>query len=191
MLFTESQSRGITRNVMGFVKADDAVITVNSGTRSHLRFAANSFQTSGNADNLGVTVRVWIGRKRGEAFTNDVSDQALKAAVVQAEAVARLAPIDVEYVPSLGLQVYKATSPFSEATANVPLGERARQINEAIVASENAGVVRGISSDRADGAGGRDKERQLQLPADVAHQPRDDGEDAGRHELGLFPEKSF
>jgi predicted Zn-dependent protease len=141
MLFTESESRGITQKVMGFVKADDAVITVNSGSHSYLRFAANSFQTSGNADNLGVTVRAWIARKRGEAFTNDLSDQALQAAVEQAEAVARLAPVDVEYVPSLGPQVYKPTSPFSEATANVSLAERARRINDAIVASEKAGVI--------------------------------------------------
>lgn len=141
MLFTETESRAISRKVLGFIKADDARVTVDSRSHSYLRFAANSFQTSGNADNLGVTVRAWISRKRGEAFTNDLSDSALKAAVEQAEAVARLAPVDVEYLPTLGRQVYKPTSPFSDATANVSLTERARQINDAIVASERAGVI--------------------------------------------------
>jgi predicted Zn-dependent protease len=141
VLLNEVESRGIAQKVIGFVKADDGVVTVESGLHSYLRFAANAFQTSGSAENLGVTVRVWNAKRRGEAFTNELSDSALKAAVEQAEAVARLAPIDAEYLPTLGPQVYKPTAAFSNATANISLTDRARQISEAIEASEKAGVV--------------------------------------------------
>jgi predicted Zn-dependent protease len=141
VLLSETDSRALTEKAIGLVKADDAIVTVNSGLHAYLRFAANAFQTSGSADTLGVTVRVWIGKKRGAAFTNDLADSALKAAVEQAEAVARLAPVDTEYLPTLTRQTYKPTTAFSDATANISLTDRARQVSEAIDASEKAGVI--------------------------------------------------
>lgn len=141
MLLSESQSRSITDKILGLVKADDAAVALSSGTYSHLRFAANSFLTSGRKENLRARITVWIDKKRGEASTNDLSDASLRQTVEQAEAFARLAPIDVEYLPTLKQQVYKPTSGYSDATGNILLPDRARQINDVIVASEKAGVI--------------------------------------------------
>src|SRR6187200_2396252 len=134
-MLTESECRALTTRVLGLVKADDAVVTVSSGTHAHLRYAANAIQTSGTRENLGLTVRVWIGRKRGEAFTNDFSDASLQAVVDQARRVAELSPVDVEYLPTVGPQTYKPTSEFSEATAAISLPDRAKQIGNILVAS--------------------------------------------------------
>jgi predicted Zn-dependent protease len=141
MLLTEAESQDIATKILGLVKGDDGLITVESSTFSHLRFAANSFLTSGAVDSTTATVRVWVDRKRGQASTNDLSDASLKQTVEQAETFARLSPVDVEYMPTLPRQTYKPSQEFAEVTAKISLDERARTINDAIVQSEKAGVV--------------------------------------------------
>ena len=140
-MLSEEESNGLTGKIISFVRADDALVRVTSQKYSHLRFAANSFLTSGVTDTAGALIRVWVGKKRGEAFTNDLSDAALKQAVDQAESFARLSPVDVEYLPTLPGQNYKPTLEFSEATANISLQGRARTVNDAIAAAEKAGVI--------------------------------------------------
>ena len=60
MLLTEADARALTARLLGFVKADDAVVFIESEDYSHLRFAANTFLTSGRRE--GTTVRVWLPR---------------------------------------------------------------------------------------------------------------------------------
>lgn len=141
MLLTEKEARAITEKLLGYTKAEDATASVTSETYSHLRFAANSFLTSGRRENMNANVVVWINRKRGAASTNDLDDASLKAAVEEAERLASISPVDVEYVPTLKAQTYKPTMGYAEATANVPLAERAKSIGDIITASEKAGVL--------------------------------------------------
>ena len=56
MLLTEAASRAITQKLLGYVTADDALANVESEDYSHLRFAANTFLTSGRRE--GVTASV-------------------------------------------------------------------------------------------------------------------------------------
>ncbi|HKS26905.1 MAG TPA: TldD/PmbA family protein [Pyrinomonadaceae bacterium] len=141
MLLTEKEARAITTKMLGFTRADDATASVNSETYSHLRFAANSFLTSGRRENMTANVVVWINRKRGASSTNDLDDASLRAAVEEAERLASISPVDVEYVPSLKAQTYKPSLGYAEATANVPLADRAKAISDIIGASEKAGVL--------------------------------------------------
>jgi predicted Zn-dependent protease len=141
MLMTEKEARAITEKMLGYTKADDASVSVASETYSHLRFAANSFLTSGRRENMNANVVVWINKKRGAASTNDLDDASLRAAVEEAERLANISPVDVEYMPTLKLQAYKPTLGYAEATANVPLADRARAVGDIITASEKAGVL--------------------------------------------------
>src|SRR3712207_3794300 len=109
MLLTEKEARALTDKLLGYTKADDASVSVTSETYSHLRFAANSFLTSGRRENMNANVVVWINRKRGAASTNDLDDASLRAAVEEAERIASISPVDVEYLPTLKAQVYKPT----------------------------------------------------------------------------------
>src|SRR3712207_6453661 len=141
MLLSEKEARAVTDKLLGMTKVDDASVGVSSESYSHLRFAANSFLTSGRRENVSANVTVWIDKKRGAASTNDVDDASLRAAVEEAERLARLAPVDREYIPTLGLQTYKPTLGYSESAANVSLADRAKQVGDIIAASEKAGVV--------------------------------------------------
>ncbi len=141
MLLSEKEARGICDKLLGYVKADDASVSVNSQVYSHQRFAANAFTGNGRSEDTSVGVTVWINKKRGAASTNEVDDASLGAAVEEAERLARISPVDREYLPTLGAQTYKPTGGYAEATANIPVASRARQINDAIAACEKAGLI--------------------------------------------------
>ncbi|HET9478865.1 MAG TPA: TldD/PmbA family protein [Pyrinomonadaceae bacterium] len=141
MLLIEKDARAICEKLLSYVKADDAVVGVTSENYGHLRFAANAFTTSGARENLSVAVTVWIDRKRGAASTNEIDDESLKATVALAEQLARLSPVDREYMPTLSKQTYKPTNPFAEATSNISVAARAKTINDVISACEKAKVV--------------------------------------------------
>lgn len=141
MLLTEQEARALTEKLLSYVRADDAIVSVNSENYSHLRFAANAFSTSGARKNTSVGVTVWIDKKRGASSTNEIDDASLRAAVAQAEEIARISPVDREYLPTLGRQTYKPVAGYSEATSNISLQDRARAINNVIASCERAGVI--------------------------------------------------
>src|SRR5262245_41053535 len=141
MLLTEKESKALCQMLLGFAKADDAEVRVSSEVFSHLRFAANGFTTSGRRENATATVTVWIDKRRGAASANDLDDASLKMAVEQAEQLARISPVDPEYLPTLGPQRYKPSSGYVESTVNVSLSGRARSIDEIIRACEKQGVI--------------------------------------------------
>ena len=141
MLLTEQEARTLSDKLLSYIKADDAVVTVGSENYSHLRFAANAFTTSGARENTTATVVVWIDKKRGSSSTNEIDEQSLKAMVAQAQELARISPVDREYLPTLGPQTYQPVGGYAEATSNISLQARAREINDVIARCEKAGVI--------------------------------------------------
>jgi predicted Zn-dependent protease len=128
MLLTETEAKAYTDKILSYVTAADASVGVSSDKLSHLRFAGNNFLTSGQRISRGANVTVWIDGKRGSSSTNDLDDASLKAMVEQAEKLARLSPVDREYLPTLSKQTYKPVNGFVEATANLSLSNRASSI---------------------------------------------------------------
>ena len=141
MLLTENEARELTDKLLRYVKADDAIVSVASENYSHLRFAANGFTTSGARENTTANVVVWIDKKRGSSTTNEMDDESLKAIVAQAQDLARISPVDREYLPTLGPQTYKVVNGYAEATSNISLQDRAREINDVIASCEKARVI--------------------------------------------------
>ena len=141
MLLTETEARGLCDQLLRKVKADDVLVRVTSDNFSHLRFAANTFTTSGHSVNTAVEVTVWIGKRRGESAANEIADAALAQVVQRAEQIARVAPVDREYVPTLGPQTYRPVSAYVEATSEISLTDRARTINEVMLSCEKAGLI--------------------------------------------------
>jgi predicted Zn-dependent protease len=141
MLLTSQDARRLTDRLLSFVKADDASVSVSSRIHTDLRFAANAPRTSGRADTVTATVTVWIERRRGSASVSDLADASLRMAVDEAETIARISPVDREYLPSLGQQSYKPVEAYAEATANLSLADRARSLDAAIAAAEKSGII--------------------------------------------------
>lgn len=150
MLLNETDAKALTDKILSYVTAGDATATVGSDKLSHLRFANNNFLTSGTRLGRGANVTVWIDGKRGSASTNDTDDGSLKAMVEQAEKIARTAPVDREYVPTLGKQIYKTVNGYVESTANLSLSDRGRSISEILSDCEKNKVIgAGFHSARA------------------------------------------
>jgi predicted Zn-dependent protease len=153
MLLTESETKALCDQLLGCTRADDAEARVNSEDYSQLRFAANGFTTSGRRESATASITVWIDKKQGSATASNLDAESLKAAVAQAEELARRAPVDKEYVPTLGPQTYRPTAGYVEATCNLSLADRAKAIDEIIRACEQAGVI-GAGFHQASGTAG-------------------------------------
>jgi predicted Zn-dependent protease len=153
MLFTEKECKTICQEMLGMTRADDASASVGGEDFSHLRFAANDFSTSGRRENVSAQITVWIGGKRGSASANDLDEASLRRAVDEAERLARLSPVDKEYVPTLGPQKYKPAGGYVDATVNIALKKRAQAIDEIIRGCEKAAVI-GAGFHHANGTAG-------------------------------------
>lgn len=141
MVLSEKEAKALCEKLLSHVKADDAEVRVQGNVDSHLRFAANAVTTSGRREDVEIRVSVWIDQKKGSASTNELDEASLQAVVAQAEALARVSPVDVEYVPTLGPQQYRPARGYVEATTSIPLAERARAIGDIIAACEKDQVV--------------------------------------------------
>ena len=108
--------------------ADDAQVSLDNGIESHARFADNRITTSGRSDDVDITATVWVARRRGAATVNDISAAALKLLATDAVQIARLSPVQREYVPTVGPANYPEGRGFSEATANIDVTARARTL---------------------------------------------------------------
>ena len=158
MLLNESETKALTDKILSFVTASDATVGVSSDKLSHLRFAGNNFLTSGTRLSRGANVTVWIDGKRGASSTNDVDDASLKAMVEQAEKIARSAPVDREYMPTLGKQTYKPVNGFVESTANLSLTDRAKNVSDILAECEKNKVIgAGFHSARVQAGGSATK----------------------------------
>src|SRR5688572_22056749 len=131
-MMTESQARQACEKLLRHVKADDAHVSLSSSSNSHLRFANNSITTNGRSVNTVANIVVWLDQKKGSATTNEMDDASLRAAVEQAEQLARLAPVDPEYLPSLGPQTYQRVDAYVAATADIAAASRARAVADVI-----------------------------------------------------------
>jgi predicted Zn-dependent protease len=141
VLFSEGDARRLTARLLGLVTGQDAEVSVFSRIHAHARFAANAFQTSAHSETFSAGITVWVDGKRASAWTSDLGERALADTVAQAEALARISPVDREYVPTLGPETYRPSSRFVEATAALPLELRARQIHEALTEADRSRVT--------------------------------------------------
>jgi predicted Zn-dependent protease len=140
-MLTEREAKKICNALLKLTKADDAMVSVRESLESNQRFAANGFTTNGSSRERRFSVTVWIDRHQGSASGTEFDDASLRRAVEQAEHFAKLSPIDVEYVPTLGPQKYKPVKGFVSETADVSLKWRAKQVGAILDKCDGAKVV--------------------------------------------------
>ena len=107
-------------------KADEIEINLNSSVQGNTRFAANQLSTSGAASDVQLVVYSAFGAKHAVVTTNDLSEESLRRAVTESEALAKLAPEDPEVMPRLGPQNLATVDAYFESTAQLTPGDRAK-----------------------------------------------------------------
>lgn len=90
--WTEERLRAIADRVLGLSSAEATQVSL-VGRHEHLtRFANNQIHQNVSEHDMGLQIQVAFGQKVGRAGTNDVSTDALAAAVKDAEALALAQP---------------------------------------------------------------------------------------------------
>jgi len=140
-MLTEREAKKICDTLLKLTKADDAVVSVRESIEGNQRFAANAFTTNGSSRERAFSVTVWIDKRQGSASGTEFEEAALRRAVEQAENLAKLSPVDVEYVPTLSQQKYKPVNGFVSDSAEISPKWRAKQIGSVLDQCDEAKVV--------------------------------------------------
>ncbi|HEU4564862.1 MAG TPA: TldD/PmbA family protein [Gemmatimonadaceae bacterium] len=152
-IFTREESQGILERAMKYSKADAVRVSLSSSYQGNTRFAANQMSTAGGVTNAQLVVLSAFGPKHAAVTTNDFTDEGLRRAVEQSEALAKLAPDDPEAMPELPKQSYGQVDAYFESTARLGADDRARAALSALEPARAAGdltaagfIVTGLSS---------------------------------------------
>ena len=118
-LFTEQQSKQLIDKIISYSKADEISVAINGSREGNVRFARNTVSTSGETNDVSISITSVFGKRTGTTTTNEMEDTSLKDAVRRSEDVATLAPENPEYMPGLGPQEYGKALNYSEKTAGI------------------------------------------------------------------------
>ncbi len=118
-ILTKEEAKKIIDKVLGYSKADEMSVSLSGNRTGNIRYARNSVSTSGESDNLSLSVTAVYGKRSGTATINEFDDASLEKTVRRAEEIAKLAPENPEYMPMLGPQNYLDTKTYAESTAKI------------------------------------------------------------------------
>ncbi len=118
-ILTKEEAKKIIDKVLAYSKADEMSVSLSGSRTGNIRYARNSVSTSGESDNLALSVTSVFGKRSGTATINEFDDASLEKTVRRAEEIARLAPENPEYMPMLGPQKYLDTKTYAESTAKI------------------------------------------------------------------------
>jgi predicted Zn-dependent protease len=140
-LLTRDECEALAKKLLAFAKADETRVTIQSAARGNTRFAVNQVSTAGDSYDAAVVVRSVFGRRAANAVTNKLDDASLRAVVERAEALARLAPEDPEYVAELGPQQYAESTAYAAGTAALDAAGRAAAVRAVTEPARGANLV--------------------------------------------------
>ncbi len=138
---SRAEAEAIVKQVLSYGTADEMRVSVTSGMRQNTRFAVNQISTAGDDYNATVSIRAVVGKRVANVTVNRLDAAALRAAVQNAERIAKLAPEDPELLPELGPQQYREGIAWSDATASLEPEARAEAVRAITEPSRKAGYV--------------------------------------------------
>jgi predicted Zn-dependent protease len=125
-VLSREEAEALIGRALRLSNADAIRVNVQGDRESNIRFAANQVSTAGSSSTTTIRIQSVFGKRRASVVTNSRSDEGLRRAVEQSEALARLAPEDPEYLGELGAQQYIAVPAWSDAMAALSADDRAR-----------------------------------------------------------------
>lgn len=131
-ILTKEEAKNIIDKVLSYSKADEMEVSIFGGKTGNIRYARNTVNTSGETNEIRLSVNSVFGKKVGSSSTTELDDVSLKKVVARAEEIAMLAPENPEYMPMLGPQVYPETATFSTATDKITPDFRAQLAMDSI-----------------------------------------------------------
>ena len=146
------ESRQLSQKILGFASADHTRVNINSGLTGFTRVAINRITTAGESTNVSVQITSVFGKRVASVNTNRLDDASLQRAVGDAEALARIAPANPEYLPELGPQTYQAVDGYYATTSDLTPESLASAASLGITAAAGAKCVAAGFIDRRAGS---------------------------------------
>ena len=140
-ILTKEQAKQIIDKVLSYSKADEMEVSIFGGRTGNIRYARNTVNTSGETNEIRLSVNSVFGKKVGSSSTNELDDASLKKVVARAEEIAKLAPENPEYMPMLGPQTYPEAATFSSATDKIDPEFRAKLAGDSIEVSSGGDLT--------------------------------------------------
>ena len=140
-ILSRDDAQALAKRVLALSTANEARVAINTGARGNTRFAVNQISTAGDNTDTTVFVRSVFDNKIGSASTNRLDDAGLKAVVDASERLARLSPVDPEYMPELEPQQYQEGRSWSDSTSKLDPSGRAAAVGKITDAARAAGLV--------------------------------------------------
>ena len=98
-LLSKDDARALLERVMDFSRAEACEAALSGSEGGNVRYARNTVTTAGAQQDLTLVVQSAYGRRAGTATINEFDAASLEAGVRRAEALARLAPENPEWMP--------------------------------------------------------------------------------------------
>ena len=117
-MLSQQDAKNIIDQTIGYAKLPGCAVSLNWTEDDFIRFARNGITTSG----YRITQNCYIAsttadKRRGSASVSELTPEALKHGVEQAEQLAAISHPDPEDMPALGPQQYPHLSNFDSYTA--------------------------------------------------------------------------
>jgi predicted Zn-dependent protease len=138
---SRDEARALAERVLGFTRAEQTRVTIESGDTGNSRFATNQITTSGDVTDTTVTITSAFGRHVASATTNRLDDASLRAAVQVSEGLAPLSPEDPEYLGELGPTPVPERDAVFPSTAELSPEARARAVAEVTTPAAESSLV--------------------------------------------------
>jgi len=127
----QSQALEILERVLKLASAETVLASLSGSTSSTTRLADNAITQNIRCARTGLHVECAYGQSHGGASTDDLSQEALAAAVQRAQAIAKVSPPDPEYMPPVEAAEARKYAPvraYCESTARLSPMAKAEQL---------------------------------------------------------------
>jgi predicted Zn-dependent protease len=133
--------QSISNRILELSEADHCRVRINSGWRGYTRVATNRITSAGGSEKTSVNITSVFGQRVASVETNRLSDDELRQAVRRSEDMARIAPVDPEYMEELGPQIIAPINAYYDSTGELTPQTRAAAAALAIKQAQSADQV--------------------------------------------------
>jgi predicted Zn-dependent protease len=136
-----ADARAITKTALAAASFADVSVRITARRAAHMRFAAGAPTTSGEATRFEVSVTAAQDGRVATVSGTGRDKESLQALVREAEALAKLAPVDPEHQPPLGPQSYAKVAARDAKTAEVGPEGRTEVVARVLKVARDAKLV--------------------------------------------------
>ncbi|WP_424363482.1 TldD/PmbA family protein [Methylocystis parvus] len=127
MFLSSDDAKSIAEKILARSQADACVVKIDGGEDYSLRFARGGATTNIATSEATVRISSHVGGRVGSVTTASLDEATLDAARARSEEIARMLPVDPDYVAPLGPQTYDASARYDDNAASLKLDALAAQ----------------------------------------------------------------